>query len=54
MANSAYGGAFSILANLAVLANYAAGQVVLVVFLLISAVKLANYLTAKVAAIGSR
>lgn len=49
MANSAYGGAFSALSNLAVLANYGAGQVVLVVFLLISAVRLGNYLTARVA-----
>jgi hypothetical protein len=54
MANSAYGAAFSVFSNLVVLANYTAGQVVLVVFLLLSALKLADYLTAKVAGISGR
>jgi len=48
MANSAYGGAFSALSNLSVLANYGAGLFVLVIFLLVSAFRLGNYLTARV------
>jgi membrane protease YdiL (CAAX protease family) len=54
MAKSTYGGAFSAISNLALLANYFGGLIVLVVFLLVSALKLGTYLTTKVAGTGSK
>ncbi len=45
MAATTYGGAFNVFSNLLVYVNLTGGQVVLVVFLLLGAYRLANYLT---------
>lgn len=52
LADSTYGGAFHSFANLTEVTNLAAGQVVLVVFLIIVALKTADFLSLKVAGIG--
>ena len=52
MAGSTYGGGFPVLSGLVELTNIAAGEIILVVVLLISALKLANYLAAKAAGVG--
>jgi len=49
MANSTYGGTFRVLSDVVEYTNLAAGQIVMVIFLLVSAYKLADYLTLRVA-----
>ena len=49
MASSTFGGMFSALSNLTVVANLTAGYIVLIVFLLAMALKLADYLTLRAA-----
>jgi membrane protease YdiL (CAAX protease family) len=51
MASTTYGGAFANFASLVELTNVIAGGIVLIVFLLLSALRLADYLTARVAGI---
>jgi hypothetical protein len=51
MASTAYGGAFSAFSNLVELGNLFAGPVVLVIFLLVSALRIGDYLTLR--AVGS-
>jgi hypothetical protein len=54
MAASTYGGLFQAFSNLTEVTNLAAGQVVLVVFLIVTVLKVADWLTLKVAGMGGR
>lgn len=54
MASTAYGNAFTGFANFVEISNLFAGPIVLVVFLLISALKLSDYLTARAAGIHTK
>ena len=54
MANTTYGGAFTGFANFVELGNLFAGAVVLVVFLLISALRLSDYLTSRAAGLPTK
>ncbi len=54
MASTAYGGVFTGFANFVEISNLLAGPVVLIVFLLISALKLSDYLTARAAGISTK
>jgi len=54
LADSTYGGAFHGFSNLVEFTNLAAGQVILVVFLLVSAVKIADFLTLKAIGLSKR
>lgn len=54
LADSTYGGAFHGFSNLVEFMNLAAGQIILVVFLLISALKIADFLTQKAIGLSKR
>jgi hypothetical protein len=54
MASTAYGGAFIGFANFVEFTNIIAGVVVLVFFLLISALRLSDYLTSRAAGIPTK
>lgn len=54
LAGSTYGEPFRVLSNYAEFANLAAGQIILVVFLIVSALKFADYLTLKAAGMSQK